>query len=54
MKTKQISFVLGLICIILSACLSNKDYKIIVSPEASSAEMLASREIRSIYLPEVR
>src|SRR4030042_1600558 len=51
MKANKISLLLGLFCIILSACSSNKKYKIIISPSATPAEILASKEIRRyIYL----
>jgi hypothetical protein len=51
MKANKISLLLGLLCTILSACSSNKEYKIIISPGATPAEILASKEIRRyIYL----
>jgi hypothetical protein len=51
MKNIKIPFILGLLCAILSSCSSDKEYKIIISPGATSAEILASREIRRyVYL----
>lgn len=49
MKNIRIALIIGLFCAMLSACSTDQDWQIIISPGADPAEVLAAKEIRRYF-----